>query len=200
MKTKQLPAAGALIPYADLIDYAKNHQLTDRTNDELTTALKETKANDHRLAILRELIRRVTGLSLFDTQLSTACSLLNGRIAELPTGEGKTLAAVVAAICYVLDGHRVHILVYNDYLAKRDWSENRRIYETCGLTVGFADQHSTNEQRKTAYACDVTYVSAKQAGFDFLRDFMAQKPDDIIFPPFDIAIADEVDSIMSTPI
>ena len=196
MKSKQLPATGALIPCADLIHQTKIHRLTDSTNEELITTLKEKKTYDHRSAILKELIRRVTGLSLFDTQLSTAYSLLHGRIAELPTGEGKTLAAVVAAICYVLDGHRVHILVFNDYLAKRDLIENRSIYEICGLTVGFVDQHSTNEQRKTAYACDVTYVSSKQAGFDFLRDFMAQKPDEVIFPPFDVAIADEADSIM----
>ncbi|MDR0489982.1 MAG: accessory Sec system translocase SecA2 [Oscillospiraceae bacterium] len=196
MKTKQLPVSGASIPYADLIECAKNHRLTDRTNEDLAIALKETNATDQRFAILKELILRVSGLSLFDTQLSTAHSLLNGRIAELPTGEGKTLAAVVAAICYVLDGRHVHILVYNDYLAKRDWSENRSIYEICGLTAGFADQHSNNEQRKAAYACDVTYVSAKQAGFDFLRGFMARKPDEVIFPPFDVAIADEADSIM----
>ena len=147
-------------------------------------------------ATIKKLIQELTDLSLFDSQLSTASSLLQGNIAELPTGEGKTWAAVVAAICYAQNGRRVHILVFNDYLAKRDWSENRKIYEACGLTAGFADQHSTTAQRKTAYACDVTYVSAKQAGFDYLKDFLAQSEDEVVFPAFDVAIVDEADSIM----
>ena len=196
MKTKRLPAAGAFLPYADLIDRAKTHDFSGCAGADLASALRESNAADRRFAVLKELVRRVTGLSLFDTQLSTAYSLLQGKIAELPTGEGKTLAAVVAAVCFALDGRRVHILVYNDYLAKRDWRENRGIYELCGLKAGFADQHSTKDQRKAAYACDVTYVSAKQAGFDFLRDFMAQDPGEVVFPEFDVAIADEADSIM----
>ena len=196
MKTKPLPATGASIPYADLIDRAKKCRFTDWTNEDLATLLGEQKTTEQRIAILKELIRREKGLILFDTQLSTACSLLRGAIAELPTGEGKTLAAVVAAICRALDGRRVHILVFNDYLAKRDWNDNRNIYEACGLTVGFADQHSTAKQRKEAYCCDVTYVSAKQAGFDYLRDFTAESPDDLVFPAFDTAIVDEADSIM----
>ena len=158
--------------------------------------LKELSEQEQRFATLKELIHKLTGLSLFDTQLRASRSLLQGKIAELPTGEGKTLAAVVAAICYVLDGHKVHILVFNDYLAKRDWSENHIIYEACELTVGFVNQHSTVEQRKLAYGCDVTYVSAKQAGFDYLKDFSAQSEDELVFPAFDVAIVDEADSIM----
>jgi len=141
-------------------------------------------------------IYRLKGLSLFESQLKTARSLKLGRIAELPTGEGKTLAAVVAAICYALEGRKVHILVFNDYLAKRDWSENHSIYELCGFTVGFADQHSTIEERKAAYSSDIVYVSAKQAGFDYLRDFLAISTEEVIFPAFDVAIVDEADSIM----
>ena len=145
---------------------------------------------------IKQTIKTQTGLTLFDTQLATATALQQGKIAELPTGEGKTLAAVVAAICYAKEGRKVHILVFNDYLAKRDWSQNRSIYEASGVTVGFADQHSTAGERKAAYACDVTYISAKQAGFDYLRDFLATSPSELVFPAFDVAIVDEADSIM----
>jgi len=184
------------IPYANVINSVKKHQFSESTNEALATILNEQSETEAKFAVIKELILRITGLSLFDTQLSAAYSLYQGKIAELPTGEGKTLAAVVAAICYVLDGHNVHILVFNDYLAKRDWSENRTIYETCGVTVGFADQHSTTDERKTAYGCNVTYVSAKQAGFDYLRGFIAQSQDEVVFPAFDVAIVDEADSIM----
>ena len=162
----------------------------------LITLLKNSEVTETRYAVLREVIRRQKNITPFDSQFSTAYSLQQRRIAELPTGEGKTLAAVIAAICYVLDGHNVHILVFNDYLAKRDWSDNRSIYEACGLTVGFADQHTSAGQRRAAYACNVTYVSAKQAGFDYLRDFLAMSADEVVFPAFDVAIVDEADSIM----
>jgi len=184
------------IPYATLINNTKTYNFSELTNKALATTLKKQNEIEPKFAAIKELILRLTGLTLFDTQLSAAYSLLQSKIAELPTGEGKTLSAVVAAICYVLDGHNVHILVFNDYLAKRDWSENRSIYEACGVTVGFVDQHSTTDERKTAYGCDVTYVSAKQAGFDYLRDFIAQSRDEIVFPAFDVAIVDEADSIM----
>ncbi|MCL2285743.1 MAG: accessory Sec system translocase SecA2 [Firmicutes bacterium] len=166
------------------------------TNNTIYTQLKENTATETRHAIIKNVIQELTGLSLFDTQLRTARSLQHGKIAELPTGEGKTLAAVVAAICYALDGRRVHVLVFNDYLAKRDFTDNKAIYEACGITVGFVDQHSTIQQRKSAYACDVTYVAAKQAGFDYLRGFLAQSMDEVTFPGFDVAIVDEADSIM----
>jgi len=180
----------------DFINLTKKHQVADLNNGALAGSLKEGNETELRIAAVKEIIKRLKGLSLFDTQLSAAYSLLQGKIAELPTGEGKTLAAVVAATCYALNGHNVHVLVFNDYLAKRDWNENRVIYETCGLTVGFIDQHSTIEERKAAYACDITYVSAKQAGFDYLRDFLAGSTDDLVFPAFDVAIVDEADSIM----
>ena len=187
---------GVSLPYADFINRTKKYQVANLNNEDLVGSLREGSEIEQMFATLKEIIKRLNNLSLFDTQLSAAYSLLQGKIAELPTGEGKTLAAVVAAICYALDGHNVHILVFNDYLAKRDWSENRNIYEACGLTVGYVDQHSATEQRKSAYSCDVTYISAKQAGFDYLRDFTALSEDEIVFPKFDVAIVDEADSIM----
>ena len=163
---------------------------------EFSTAIRESSLDEDRFALLKKLIKNIKGFDLFDSQFATAQSLLKGNIAELPTGEGKTLAAVVAAICYVLDGRKVHILVFNDYLAKRDWQDNQMIYEACGICVGYVNQYSTLEQRKSAYACDVTYVSAKQAGFDYLKDFVAQSPEELAFPDFDVAIVDEADSIL----
>lgn len=192
---KSSPSVVTVLPYADLIGCTKNFQFNDVPNEALLIALKE-KSTEQRYAIIKELVKRTKGLSLFDTQLSAAYSLQHGRIAELPTGEGKTLSAVVAAVCYALDGHRVHLLVFNDYLAKRDFMTNEELYRLCEVSVGYIDQHSSPAQRRAAYACDVTYVSAKEAGFDYLRDFLSMDMGDIVFPRFDVAIVDEADSIL----
>lgn len=195
MKTKTTPSAVVSLPYADSISSVNNFNFSDVPNEKLLGTIKENSI-EQRYAIIKELIKRVTGLSLFDTQLSTAYSLQHARIAELPTGEGKTLSAVVAAACYALEGHRVHVLVFNDYLAKRDYLTTKEIYHLCGLSTGFIDQYSTQLQRRAAYTCDVTYVSAKEAGFDYLRDFLSMDMGDIIFTEFDVAIVDEADSIL----
>lgn len=194
---KAIPSAGqSQLPYQGFLNEVSRHDYKNAVSGELLKRIQVETELPSRFAIIKEITRRQKGLCLFDAQLSAARCLLQGRIAELPTGEGKTLSAVVAAVSWVLDGHRVHILVFNDYLAKRDWTDNRDIYHACGITAGFVDQHSTTRQRKEAYGCDVTYVSAKQAGFDYLRDFMAREPDELVFPEFDVAIVDEADSIM----
>lgn len=189
------PPAAVSLPYADLVNRVNSFNFSDVPNEGLLAALKEN-STEQRYAVIKELIKRTKGLSLFDAQLSTAYSLQHGRIAELPTGEGKTLSAVVAAVCYALDGHRVHILVFNDYLAKRDYLANEDIYKLCGLSTGYIDQHSPPAQRRDAFACNVTYVSAKEAGFSYLRDFLSMDMGDIVFPEFDVAIVDESDSIL----
>ena len=107
MKKKTSPAMGALLPYADFIGRVNSRSYSDLAESSLAALLRDEEAVDIWFAALKELILRITGLSLFDSQLCTAYSLLQGRIAELPTGEGKTLAAVVAAICYVLKGSSV---------------------------------------------------------------------------------------------
>lgn len=169
----------------------------DKLSDgQLKDILNKDCEQAEKYAVLKEIIFRKTGLSLFDTQLATAFSMKGGKIAELPTGEGKTLAAVVAAACFALEGRRVHILVFNDYLAKRDWQDNKDIYEFCGLTSGYIDQHSSTKERQKAYSSNITYISAKEAGFDFLRDFLCMEEDELVFPGFDVAIVDEADSIL----
>ncbi|MDR1629321.1 MAG: accessory Sec system translocase SecA2 [Oscillospiraceae bacterium] len=184
------------LPYADRVKQTHAFSCERLSDDALREGLRSDCSLEQKYATIKEIIRRKTGLVLFDTQLATAFSLQKGRIAELPTGEGKTLAAVVAAVCYALEGRRVHILVFNDYLAKRDWQDNREIYAACGLTCGYIDQHAVTKERQAAYACDITYVSAKEAGFDFLRDFLAMREEDLVFPGFDTAIVDEADSIL----
>lgn len=170
-------------------------QLSD---SQLRQSLKQCDKSDvptlYRL--VKEVILRRTGLSLFDSQLRAAYSMQRGRIAELPTGEGKTLSAVLAAVCLALNGRRVHILTFNDYLSQRDFLQSRDIFEFCGLTSAFIQERAEDSERKAAYSCDVVYVSAKQAGFDYLKSFLCTDPDALLPLAFDAAIVDEADSIL----
>lgn len=147
-------------------------------------------------SIVKEIILRKTGLCLYDSQLLTACAMAKGHIAELPTGEGKTLAAVIAAAIFALQKRSVHILVFNDYLARRDCAANRAIYEACGLTCGYIVEATDCRHRQAAYACDIVYISAKEAGFDCLRDFLCTDADALLCPPHQVALVDEADSIL----
>lgn len=147
-------------------------------------------------AMITEAIFRLQGLRLFESQLQAAYALYQGYITELPTGEGKTLAGVLAAILYVKSGHRVHLLVFNDYLAQRDATENREVYEFFGLHVDFITEATQAQERKTAYSCEVLYSSAREAGYDCIRSFLAAEPEQYILPDYDVAIVDEADSIL----
>lgn len=168
----------------------------ERLAARLRECAREEDERAEAYGILREIIRRKTGLALFDAQLMAAHSMTEGRIAELATGEGKTLAAVVAAALFALRGRTVHVLVFNDYLAERDSRANRPIYEVCGLTCGCVVEASGFAQRQAAYACDVVYVAAKEAGFDCLRDFLCTDKERLLLPRFDVALVDEADSIL----
>ena len=143
-----------------------------------------------------EVIFRKTGLKLFSCQLQTAYALYNGHIAELSTGEGKTLAGVVAAIMYVKTGRKVQILVFNDYLAKRDATENQNIYEFCGVSVGYITETTPVSKRAEQYEKDVLYISAREAGYDSIRNFVAYNEDELTGGKYDVAIVDEADSIL----
>lgn len=146
--------------------------------------------------IIKEIIDRLTGLKLFRSQLMASFSLFHGRIAELPTGEGKTLAAVIPAVIHIMQGSRVHVLTFNDYLAERDYGITRAIYEFCGITVGFITQSMSKSKRIEMYRCDIVYVTVKEAGFDCLKNFLCTDQQDFIPIELQYAIIDEADSIM----
>jgi preprotein translocase subunit SecA len=147
-------------------------------------------------ATVREGAKRTLGQRHFDVQLKGGMVLHSGKIAEMKTGEGKTLVATLAVYLNALEGKGVHVVTVNDYLAKRDAEWMGRVYKFLGLTVGVIVHDLTDEQRKTAYAADVTYGTNNEIGFDYLRDNMKYRQDAMVQRPFNFAIVDEVDSIL----
>jgi preprotein translocase subunit SecA len=143
-----------------------------------------------------EAARRAVGLDAHDVQIVAGLAMADGRIAELPTGEGKTLAAVFPAAFFALAGRTVHVLTFNDYLARRDAVWMGPAYRLLGLSVGVVQEGLDKPAKKAAYACDVVYATAKEAGFDYLRDRLAFEPDEAVHRPFDVALVDEADSIL----
>lgn len=142
-------------------------------------------------------VQRTLGITPFDEQLSAALSLSNGRMVQMQTGEGKTLCAVFAACYEALSGGAVHILTFNDYLADRDCNWMRPVYEEMGVTVGCITGDTPREERKALYQRQVLYITAKEAGFDYLRDFVCFRAGGAIFPEkLNLAIVDEADSIL----
>jgi preprotein translocase subunit SecA len=139
---------------------------------------------------------RILGLHMFDEQLRGALALTEGRIAEMQTGEGKTLAAVPAVICYAQARAGVHVMTVNDYLARRDAQWMKDIYSLFGLSVGYIQREMSGADRKRAYACDVTYSTANEVGFDYLRDQQALHLEEQVHRPFATAVIDEADSIL----
>ena len=151
-------------------------------------------------ATVREAGKRVLNMRHFDVQLIGAYFLHNGHIAEMRTGEGKTLVATLAAYLNALTGKGVHVVTVNDYLAKRDSEWMGKIYKFLGLTVGviLSNQHDAEEfeRKRAAYACDITYGTNNEFGFDYLRDNMASSKEMLVQRPYNYAIIDEVDSIL----
>jgi preprotein translocase subunit SecA len=147
-------------------------------------------------ALVLEAARRGTGLSAHDVQMMAGLAMAEGKIAELPTGEGKTLAAVFTASLFALRGRPVHILTFNDYLARRDAAWMGPCYRLLGLSVGAVQEGMDKTAKRAGYACDVTYATAKEAGFDYLRDRLAYEPDELVHRPFEVALVDEADSIL----
>ena len=147
-------------------------------------------------ATVREAAKRTLGQRHFDVQLKGGIVLHQGKIAEMKTGEGKTLVATLATYLNALTGKGVHVVTVNDYLARRDAEWMGRVYRFLGLTVGIIVHELDDEQRKAAYACDVTYGTNNEIGFDYLRDNMKYRLDAMVQRPFNHAIVDEVDSIL----
>ena len=148
------------------------------------------------LAIAREASERATTLRPFDVQLLGALRMLAGDVVEMATGEGKTLAGAIAAAGYALAGRSVHVISVNDYLARRDAEWMGPLLEAMDLSVGWITADSTPDERRDAYACDVTYASVNEIGFDVLRDQLVTDVEDLVSPDPDVALIDEADSVL----
>ena len=147
-------------------------------------------------AIVFEAVQRTLGITPFDVQLIAAAAMASGRIIEMPTGEGKTLVAVFAAYLRALSGKGVHVLTFNDYLAKRDALWMKPVYDFLNISVCYINEGMEIKERKAAYDAEITYVTAKEAGFDYLKNFLAYDIDSIVQRPFHFAVIDEADSIL----
>ena len=171
---------------------------------ERTRRLKERRAAGESLddllveafALVRESARRSIGLEHYPVQLIGGIILHQGRIAEMKTGEGKTLVATLPSFLNALDGEGVHVVTVNDYLAKRDAEWMGKIHEYLGLSVGCVLNSMTPEERQRAYRCDITYVTNNELGFDYLRDNMVIYKEQLVLRKLHYAIVDEVDSIL----
>ena len=176
-----------------------DEQLRGKT-DEFKKRLAEGETLDDLLpeayAAVREGARRSLGMEPFRVQLIGGIILHQGRIAEMRTGEGKTLVATMPAYLNALEGKGVHVVTVNDYLAKRDAEWMGQIYQFLGLTVGVVLNSMTSAERQEAYGCDITYVTNNELGFDYLRDNMAIYKRQLVLRGLHFAIIDEVDSIL----
>jgi preprotein translocase subunit SecA len=165
-----------------------------------TTLEKERKLLDELLpqafAVVREAGMRVLGMRHFDVQLIGGMVLHEGQIAEMKTGEGKTLVATLPAYLNALTGRGVHVVTVNDYLARRDAEWMGQIHRFLGLSVGLIQQEMDPATRRANYACDITYATNSELGFDYLRDNMATDISEVVQRPFQYCVIDEVDSIL----
>ena len=147
-------------------------------------------------SLVRETSWRTIGLRPFDVQILAGIALHQGKLIEMPTGEGKTLAAVFPAYLNALAGQGVHVLTFNDYLARRDAEWMGPIYKFLGLSVGHVQDGMETADRQKAYSCDITYATAKEAGFDFLRDHLCYEKENLVQRNFHFALVDEADSTL----
>lgn len=171
-----------------------------KKTEEFRERLKKNETLDDILpeafALVREASKRTLGMRHFDVQLIGGMVLHSGKIAEMKTGEGKTLVATLPAYLNAIEGKGTHIVTVNDYLASRDANWMRPVYEMCGLSVGLIVHGLTYEERRQAYQCDITYATNNELGFDYLRDNMVVRPENMVQRPLNYAIIDEVDSIL----
>ena len=171
---------------------AKTHEFKERlaAGATLDDILNEA------FAVAREASKRTLGLRHFDVQLIGGMTLHNGGVAEMRTGEGKTLVATLAVYLNALSGKGVHVVTVNDYLASRDAEWMRPLYEFLGMSVGVVLSRQQPEEKRAAYAADITYGTNNEFGFDYLRDNMAFSLDEKVQRDFNFAVVDEVDSIL----
>ena len=181
-------------------ELAAIHRHRERLIDVDQAGLRDLfrAATDHLegIAIVALTASRLLGLDMFDVQFRGALALAQGRIAEMQTGEGKTLACTPAVAWLAREGHGVHVMTVNDYLARRDARWMGPVYEALGYRVGCIQQTMNAGERRRNYECDITYATANEIGFDFLRDQIAMRPEEQVHRGFQAAVIDEADSIL----
>ena len=175
---------------------AQEPKLRALTDAELTAAARAAASDADICALGREAARRGLGEVPYDVQLLGTLAMLAGQVAEMATGEGKTLSGAIAAAGYALRGRSVHVMSVNDYLARRDAEWMRPVYDLLGVTVGWIGQASSPQQRRRAYAAQVTYGPVSELGFDVLRDRLCTDAADRIAPDPDVTLIDEADSVL----
>ncbi|GAA1577749.1 accessory Sec system translocase SecA2 [Kribbella sancticallisti] len=202
----QRPGSIDLGPYEKLTAAVGEAEdsLQELTDDELTEVVTEMRTTGgleeddliEFLALAREAGKRAIGERAFDGQIVGALALLRGRIVEMATGEGKTLAGAFAAAGYAIGGRRVQVMAVNDYLARRDAEWMGPVYQLLGVTVSHIGQASTPEERRAAYQADVCYAPVSELGFDVLRDRLVDDVADRVTVKPDVALVDEADSVL----
>ncbi|MCL2112445.1 MAG: preprotein translocase subunit SecA [Streptococcaceae bacterium] len=185
--------------FADEMEHLTDEQLKAKTQ-EFKERVEKGEALDDLLyeafAVCREAARRVLGLYPFHVQIMGGIVLHNGDVPEMRTGEGKTLTATMPVYLNALSGKGVHVVTVNEYLATRDMTEMGELYSWLGLTVGLNLNSKSPEEKREAYNCDITYSTSAELGFDYLRDNMVTRAEDMVQKPLNYALVDEVDSIL----
>jgi preprotein translocase subunit SecA len=193
---REVNAINALEPAMVALSDAQLRAKTDEFRAQLANGTKLDDLLVPAFAVVREAAKRVLGMRHFDVQLIGGMVLHKGMISEMRTGEGKTLVATLPSYLNALGGKGVHIVTVNDYLAVRDSGWMGKVHEFLGLTVGVVINDIEETERRAAYACDITYGTNNEYGFDYLRDNMKYSRDQMVQRGFNFAIVDEVDSIL----
>ena len=209
IRAVQHPVEYGLKPYDKLLEQIlRQHQaLNSQPDQELQLLSRELnlkaasgialeKLLPQAYALVKEVCIRLLGLEAYDVQLQAAIALHRNKLVEMQTGEGKTLAAVFPAYLNALPGKGVHILTFNDYLARRDAAWMGPVFEFLGSSVGYIQEGMAPAEKRKAYNSDITYATAKEVGFDYLRSFIAYNKEELIQRPFHYAIVDEADALL----
>lgn len=199
-KSKKIHKLIKKIKQLDTTYYNYSHkelcEQTEKLKYKLSNGISLEDILPEAFAAAKEAIYRALGIKIFDVQVWGAIVLHYGNIAEMKTGEGKTLVAMLPAYLNALTNKTVHIITVNEYLANRDADLARRVYQYLGIKVGVIKQSMNSNDRKIEYQKDITYITNNELGFDYLRDNMATSPTDIVQTDFHFAIIDEVDSVL----
>jgi preprotein translocase subunit SecA len=193
---QRVETVSALEPEMEMLSDADLREKSDEFRERLDGGETLNDLLSEAFAVVREVSRRTLGMRPFDEQIMGGIVLHEGKIAEMKTGEGKTLAATMPVYLNALEGKGVHVVTVNDYLARRDAAWMGEIYTFLGLEVGLIQESMNFEERKIAYHSDITYGTNAQFGFDYLRDNIATSTDQLVQRELNFAIVDEVDSIL----